>query len=74
MIGRLARGLVHALLARIESGQLTLVEGGARRVFGSGSPQATVVIRDAARLHRAGAAAARAWPRPTSTAGGTRPT
>ena len=48
MIERVARGLVCALLERIESGQLTLVEGGARRVFGSGSPQATVVVRDPA--------------------------
>ena len=46
-----------ALLERIESGQLTLVEGGARRVFGSGSPQATVVVRDPRRV--AGAAARR---------------
>jgi cyclopropane-fatty-acyl-phospholipid synthase len=41
-----ARGLVSALLERIESGQLTLVEHGVRRVYGSGSPQATVVVRD----------------------------
>jgi cyclopropane-fatty-acyl-phospholipid synthase len=41
-----ARRLVCALLERIESGQLTLVENGTRRVFGSGTPQATVVIRD----------------------------
>ena len=74
MIERLARGLVCALLERIESGQLTLVEDGARRVFGSGSPQATVVVRDPRRLARAARAAARASPRPTSTAGGTRPT
>jgi cyclopropane-fatty-acyl-phospholipid synthase len=37
---------VTALLERIESGQLTLVENGVRRVYGSGSPQATVVVRD----------------------------
>ena len=43
---QVARGLVSALLERIESGQLTLVEDGVRRVYGSGSPQATVVIRD----------------------------
>jgi cyclopropane-fatty-acyl-phospholipid synthase len=42
----LARGIVSALLERIESGQLTLVEDGVRRVYGAGSPQATVVIRD----------------------------
>ena len=41
-----ARGLVTALLERIESGQLTLVENGIRTVYGSGSPQATVVVRD----------------------------
>jgi cyclopropane-fatty-acyl-phospholipid synthase len=41
-----ARGLVTALLERIESGQLTLVENGVRRVYGSGTPQATVVVRD----------------------------
>lgn len=46
MIDRVARRLVTALLERIESGQLTLVEGGSRRVFGSGSPQATVVVHD----------------------------
>ena len=46
MIHRVARGLVCALLERIESGQLTLVENGQRRIFGAGSPQATVVIRD----------------------------
>src|SRR4051794_20276782 len=48
MIERVARRLVHSLLERIESGRLTLVEGGARRVFGAGSPQATVVVRDPA--------------------------
>ena len=48
MIERVARRLVVALLERIESGQLTLVEGASRRVFGSGSPQATVVVHDPA--------------------------
>ena len=66
MIERVARGLVVALLERIESGQLTLVEGGSRRVFGSGSPQATVVVHDPA-SGRAARAAARGWPSPTST-------
>ena len=47
MIQSFARGLVCALLQRIESGQLTLVEDGRRTVFGCGSPQATVVVRDA---------------------------
>ena len=55
LLPRLARGLVCALLERIESGQLTLVEDGARRVFGSGSPQATVVDPRPARLDRAAA-------------------
>ncbi len=40
-----ARRIVCALLARIESGQLTVVEGPRRRVFGAGSPQATIVVR-----------------------------
>jgi len=48
MFERVARRLVISLLERIESGQLTLVEGERRRVFGSGSPQATVVVRDPA--------------------------
>jgi cyclopropane-fatty-acyl-phospholipid synthase len=42
------RRVVLALLARIESGQLTVIEGERRLVFGSGTPQATVVVRDAA--------------------------
>ena len=70
---RVARGLVTALLERIESGQLTLVENGIRRVYGSGSPQATVVVRDPrawTALRRAG----RGSRSPTSTAGGTRRT
>jgi hypothetical protein len=73
MIERVARGLVVALLERIESGQLTLVEGDARRVFGSGSPQATVVVRDPAvwpALARGGKGLAET----TSTGCGTRPT
>jgi cyclopropane-fatty-acyl-phospholipid synthase len=40
-----ARRVVRALLARITSGQLTVVEGSRRAVFGAGSPQATVVVR-----------------------------
>jgi cyclopropane-fatty-acyl-phospholipid synthase len=40
----IARRIVFALLQRIESGRLTVVEGGRRRVFGHGSPQATVVV------------------------------
>ena len=48
MIERVARRLVIALLERVESGQLTVVEGDRRRVFGAGSPQATVVVHDPA--------------------------
>jgi cyclopropane-fatty-acyl-phospholipid synthase len=44
----IARRLVVALLERIESGQLTVVEAGRRRVFGSGTPQATIVVHDPA--------------------------
>ena len=42
------RRVVLALLKRIESGQLTVIEDGRRLVFGSGSPQATVVVHDPA--------------------------
>jgi cyclopropane-fatty-acyl-phospholipid synthase len=38
----MARSIVLALLARLRAGQLTLVEGQQRLVFGHGSPQATV--------------------------------
>jgi cyclopropane-fatty-acyl-phospholipid synthase len=41
----IARSIAFALLRRIESGQLTVVEDGHRTVFGGGSPQATVLIR-----------------------------
>jgi cyclopropane-fatty-acyl-phospholipid synthase len=39
------RRAVLALLARIRSGQVTVCEGSRRHVFGSGSPQATVIVR-----------------------------
>lgn len=42
----IARNAVHALLARIACGQLTVVDDGRRWVYGSGSPQACVVVRD----------------------------
>jgi cyclopropane-fatty-acyl-phospholipid synthase len=42
------RRVVLALLKRIESGQLTVIEDGRRLVFGSGSPQATVVVHEPA--------------------------
>ena len=66
-------GSSRALLERIESGQLTLVEGRSRRVFGSGSPQATVVVRDPAvfvALARGGKGMAQTY----VTGCGTRPT
>jgi len=42
---RVARGIVLGLLARLRSGQLTIVEGERRLVLGHGSPQATVQVR-----------------------------
>jgi cyclopropane-fatty-acyl-phospholipid synthase len=41
---RMARSIVLALLARLRAGQLTLVEGRQRLVFGHGSPQATFEV------------------------------
>ena len=41
------RRAIRALLARMPEGRLTLVEGARRTTVGHGSPQATVVIRDA---------------------------
>jgi cyclopropane-fatty-acyl-phospholipid synthase len=38
------RALAEALLARIQVGSLTVVEGGQRRVFGAGAPAATVHV------------------------------
>jgi cyclopropane-fatty-acyl-phospholipid synthase len=40
-----ARSIVLALFERIRSGRLTVCEDGRRHVFGSGAPQATVVVR-----------------------------
>jgi cyclopropane-fatty-acyl-phospholipid synthase len=45
MIQNTARRVALGLLRRIHDGQLTIVEGDRRKVFGSGAPQATVVIR-----------------------------
>jgi cyclopropane-fatty-acyl-phospholipid synthase len=42
-----ARRAIRVLLARMRSGQLTLVEDGTRTTFGHGTPQATIVVRDA---------------------------
>ena len=44
MTVRLSRRLVSILLARIEVGCLVVVEGGERRVYGSGAPSAIVRI------------------------------
>jgi cyclopropane-fatty-acyl-phospholipid synthase len=40
----LARRVVLGMLERVRSGQLTIIEGERRRVFGHGSPQATVLV------------------------------
>jgi cyclopropane-fatty-acyl-phospholipid synthase len=42
---RVARGIALGLLARLRSGQLTIVEGERPLVLGHGSPQATVQVR-----------------------------
>jgi cyclopropane-fatty-acyl-phospholipid synthase len=42
---RVARGIALGMLARLRSGQLTIVEGERRLVLGHGSPQATVHVR-----------------------------
>jgi cyclopropane-fatty-acyl-phospholipid synthase len=47
MVESAARRAVCALLERIRSGQLTVVEGRARHVFGSGAPAASVLVRSA---------------------------
>jgi cyclopropane-fatty-acyl-phospholipid synthase len=51
MTARAARNIAFRILARIKTGQLTIVEGDAHTVFGHGAPQATVHIHDP-----------RAWP------------
>jgi cyclopropane-fatty-acyl-phospholipid synthase len=48
MIEPLARRTVHALVSRLQCGRLTIVEGERRVVYGSGTPQATVVVRSPA--------------------------
>ena len=45
MTGRAARPLVLALLGRLHTGELTIVEGARRHVVGAGVPRATVVVR-----------------------------
>ncbi|MEA2390477.1 MAG: cyclopropane-fatty-acyl-phospholipid synthase [Solirubrobacteraceae bacterium] len=44
MIERLARVIVDRFLRRIATGQLTVVEGDERRVYGAGPPAATVEV------------------------------
>jgi cyclopropane-fatty-acyl-phospholipid synthase len=46
MTERLAKRIVERLLTRIENGSLTVVDGEARTVYGSGVPAATVEVRD----------------------------
>jgi cyclopropane-fatty-acyl-phospholipid synthase len=47
VIDRAARLILWLLLRRIRTGTLTVVEDGRRRVFGSGPPAATIVVRSA---------------------------
>ena len=55
MTARAARRIVVALLGRLHTGELTIVEGGRRHVFGAGVPRATVEVHSerfwAALLH-----------------------
>ncbi len=45
MIDPIARWIAMRLLRRIATGSLTIVEGDARRVYGSGPPAATIKVR-----------------------------
>ena len=45
MTERAARRLCSAVLERLRVGQITVVEDGARRTFGSGAPAATIDVR-----------------------------
>ena len=45
MTARLARWLLSLLLRRIRTGTLTVIEDGERRVYGSGPPAATIIVR-----------------------------
>ncbi|HEY1519610.1 MAG TPA: cyclopropane-fatty-acyl-phospholipid synthase family protein [Solirubrobacteraceae bacterium] len=45
MTARAARWLLSLLLRRIRTGTLTVIEGGERRVYGSGPPAATIIVR-----------------------------
>ena len=53
MIDRLARWLLSLFLRRIGTGSLIVVEGAQRRVYGSGPPAATIIVRSA-RMWRLG--------------------
>ncbi|HEX4689919.1 MAG TPA: cyclopropane-fatty-acyl-phospholipid synthase family protein [Solirubrobacteraceae bacterium] len=48
LLERGARATVHALVSRLKTGRLTVVEGDRRVVYGSGTPQATVVVHSPA--------------------------
>ena len=48
LVERGARATVHALVSRLRTGRLTIVEGDRRVVYGSGTPQATVVVHSPA--------------------------
>jgi cyclopropane-fatty-acyl-phospholipid synthase len=45
VIDRAARSVVCAVLERISVGELTIVDGPERLVFGSGTPRATILVR-----------------------------
>ncbi|HEY4827078.1 MAG TPA: class I SAM-dependent methyltransferase, partial [Solirubrobacteraceae bacterium] len=45
MTDRMSRWLLSRLLRRIARGSLILVEDGERRVYGSGPPAATIIVR-----------------------------
>ena len=74
MTVRLSRRLVSILLARIEVGCLVVVEGGERRVYGSGAPSAIVRIDSPQTSGECCCAAAVGWQRPLPSGCGTRQT
>ena len=51
MTNDIARRIGLKLLTRISAGQLTVLEGDRRFVFGSGAPQATVHVHDLSLIH-----------------------
>ena len=74
MTERLARKIVLSVLARIEVGRLTVVEGGERAELSAAArlrrPSASGIPRHGGRC----CAAAAGWLRPIATVSGTRPT